>query len=133
MRTKWSDLKRIIGEVRLTRDKYISLIREDGTILSANARMVRSLHLSNPKETALNLFDLLHPVNKSHFINRLNESDQKGTVSCVEAYLKNGLYHPMKWHISPVPVKNHSTYPEKILLPAPCIVHGRMLRHDWSA
>ncbi len=103
MRTKWSDLKRIIGEVRLTRDKYISLIREDGTILSANARMVRSLHLSNPKETALNLFDLLHPVNKSHFINRLNESDQKGTVSCVEAYLKNGLYHPMKWHISPVP------------------------------
>ena len=105
MRTKWSDLKRIIGEVRLTRDKYISLISEDGTILSANSRMVRTLHLSNLKEKPLNLFDLLHPVNKNHFIESLSESDKKGTVSCVEAYLKNGLYHPMKWHITPVPAE----------------------------
>ncbi len=105
MRTKLSDLKRIIGEVRLTREKYISLIREDGTILSANSRMVRSLHLSNPKEKGQNLFDLLHPLNKTNFIDRLAESDKKGTISCVEAYLKNGLYHPMKWHITPVPVE----------------------------
>jgi len=105
MRTKWSDLKRIIGEVCLSRDKYISLINEDGTILSANSRMVRSLHLSDSKEKPLNLFDLLHPVNKNHFIERLSESDEKGTVSCVEAYLKNGLYHPMKWHITPVPAE----------------------------
>ena len=71
MRIKWSDLKKVIGEVQLSRDKYISLIREDGTILSANSRMTRSLHLSSYKENVLNLFDLLHPVNKSHFINRL--------------------------------------------------------------
>jgi PAS domain S-box-containing protein len=108
MRTKWSELKRIIGEVRLTRAKYISLISEDGTILSANARMIRSLHLSNSKEKNLNLFDLLHPVNKNHFIDCLSESDKIGTVSCVEAYLKNGLYHPMKWHITPVPAEGSS-------------------------
>lgn len=103
MRTKWSELKRIIGEVSLSREKFISLIREDGTILSANARMVRSLHLENPKSSTLNLFDLLHPQNKTQFINHLAETENNGTVSCVEAYLKNGLYHPMKWHITRMP------------------------------
>lgn len=108
MRINWSDLKKVIGEVQLSRDKYISLIREDGTILSANSRMTRSLHLSNCKENVLNLFDLLHPVNRKSFAERLSESDKKGTVSCVEAYLKNGLYHPMKWHITPMPANGES-------------------------
>ena len=108
MRIKWSDLKKVIGEVQLSREKYISLIREDGTILSANSRMTRSLHLSSCKENVLNLFDLLHPVNRKSFAERLTESDKKGTVSCVEAYLKNGLYHPMKWHITPMPANGES-------------------------
>jgi PAS domain S-box-containing protein len=105
MRKKWSEIKRIIGEVAVHQEKFISLISDDGTILSANAKMVRSLHLGHPKETTINLFDLLHPVNKIHFRERMDESDTEGTVSCVEAYLKNGLYHPMKWHISPVPAE----------------------------
>lgn len=108
MKIKWTELKRILGEVKLSREKYISLINDDGTILSANARMVRSLHLVKHKENELNLFDLLHPVNRKSFIERLAESDKKGTVSCVEAYLKNGLYHPMKWHITPVPAADDS-------------------------
>lgn len=106
MRTKWSDLKKIIGEIPFDREKFISLIREDGTILSANARMLRSLHLDNPRRKPVNLFDLLHPLNKSQFLNRMVESESKGTVSCVEAYLKNGLYHPMKWHITRVPTED---------------------------
>ncbi len=109
MRTKWSELKRIIGEVPLSRTKFISLIREDGTIISANARMVRTLHLSNPKREATNLFDLLHPVNRGHFIQQLTASEEQGTVCCVEAYLKNGLYHPMKWHITPLKSDGNSS------------------------
>ncbi len=110
MRTKWSELKRIIGEIPLERDKFISLIRLDGTILSANARMLRSLHLDSPRNKSLNLFDLLHPLNKNQFRNRMAEADTKGTVSCVEAYLKNGLYHPMKWHITRVPADDSETH-----------------------
>ena len=102
MRKKWSEIKRIIGEVDVHQEKFISLISDDGTILSANAKMVRSLHLGHPKSNAINLFDLLHPVNQDIFRERMDASGTEGTMSCVEAYLKNGLYHPMKWHISPV-------------------------------
>ncbi len=106
----WSTIKKIIGAVPVSKDKYISLIRNDGTILSANSRMIRSLQIGHPRENPVNLFDLLHPVNKQHFLDQMKESEKEGgTVNCVEAYLKNGVYHPMKWHITALSTEETGT------------------------
>ena len=102
MRAEWKTIKNIIRVSDTPKDKFISLIAEDGTIMHANARMVRSLHIKNPKKGLVNFFDLLHPLNKSDFKNGLRQSIEGGSPVAMEGYLKNGYYHPMKWQISPV-------------------------------
>ncbi len=102
MRILWKDIKQIIEETAIPQHKFISLIKEDGTIISANSRMIRSLHLPHPKVAAQNLFELLHPVNKPLFKDGLRLSGKNGTRFSMEACLKNGFYHPVKWHIAPL-------------------------------
>ena len=58
MRAEWRTISNIIRVSDSPKDKFISLIAEDGTIMNANARMVRSLHIKNPKSSSVNFFDL---------------------------------------------------------------------------
>ena len=109
MRAEWKVIKNIIGESDCPKDKFISLIAEDGTIVSANARMVRTLHLKPPKSATINFFDLLHPLNKVEFREGLKRSIAEGAAVSLEAYLKNGYYHPMKWQVSPLVKENKVT------------------------
>ncbi|MBI5373593.1 MAG: PAS domain S-box protein [Sphingobacteriales bacterium] len=98
----WKDIRRIIEETAVPREKFISLINEEGMILSANSRMKRSFHLAHPRATARSMFELLHPVNQPVFKDGLLLSAKKGKAISLEASLKNGFYHPMKWHVSPL-------------------------------
>lgn len=102
MRVLMRDLKQLIKEAGVPQERFLSLVREDGRILSANARMIRSLHLADPRKSDLNLFELIHPVNLNAFRLLLQEAGDHTTPGSLEAHLKNGLYHPMKWHIRPI-------------------------------
>lgn len=102
LRSYWPTIRKQLAEVKTSKQKFISLLREDGTIIQANARMLKALHLANPQQAELNFFDLLHPVNIAHFREQMLCSLKEGPAIPVEASLKNGVYHPMKWHISTV-------------------------------
>lgn len=102
LRSYWPTIKKRLADIKTGKQKFISLLREDGTIVQANARMLRALQLKKPQQGELNFFDLLHPVNIAYFREKMLDSVKVGPVSPVEASLKNGIYHPMKWHISPI-------------------------------
>ena len=99
MKKKWPALKKVISAYE-HQDIFLSLINEDGRIICANANMVKTLHLQNPREVATNFFDLLHPVNLTNFKTAIRVSAQKSRPYSMELYLKNGYYHPMKWEIN---------------------------------
>lgn len=75
------------------------MLDEEGNILSANARMIRSLQMKNPRRVKTNFFDLLHPANKNGFRTALHSTSVTGKPLNTELYLKNGFYHPMKWQL----------------------------------
>jgi PAS domain S-box-containing protein len=100
MKRKWSTLKQIISAYEQRHDVFLSLINEEGQIICANANMVKTLHLQNPRKAAINFFDLLHPANLHDFRTAIHTSAQKKNSFGIELYLKNGYYHPMKWEIN---------------------------------
>lgn len=100
MKATWTTLKKIIRNSEQGRELLLSLINEDGKIISANAAMVRTLHLKNLKTEGVNFFDLLHPVNVNDFKSAIKDAAENSTASSMELYLKNGYYHPTKWQIS---------------------------------
>lgn len=100
MNKQWSVLKDIISNNEVRKDVFLSIIDDDGNIISANANMVKTLHLKNPKETPGNFFNLLHPDHIDTFRETIrNSKEVKGAMSA-ELYLKNGYYHPMKWQVN---------------------------------
>jgi len=100
MKRAWGTIKRIIGSYSQNKDIFLSLINEDGTICCANANMIRSLHLQNPRLTKTNFFDLLHPANLTDFKIAILNSENKKNPYSIEISLKNGYYHPMKWQVN---------------------------------
>lgn len=100
MKIKWSAIKRLIGSYEQQQNIFLSLINEEGKIVCANANMVKSLHLQNPRKVTTNFFDLLHPVNLSDFKTAIRHSTESNSPYAMELYLKNGHYHPMKWEIN---------------------------------
>lgn len=100
MNKRWSVLKSLINGCELKEDLFLSLITEDGVILSANANMQKTLHIKNPKEETVNFFSLLHPEHITAFKTAIDESRIHNSPSSAELYLKNGYYHPMKWQIN---------------------------------
>jgi PAS domain S-box-containing protein len=99
MRKNWSILKEIISACQQDAI-FLSLIDAEGRIRCANANMVRTLHMENPREVAINFFDLLHPLHHTPFKEAIRTSAEKRNACATELYLKNGYYHPMKWEIS---------------------------------
>ena len=112
MKRAWGIMKGIIGSYSQNKDIFLSLINKDGTICCANANMIRSLHLQNPRLTKTNFFDLLHPANLNDFKTAILNSENKNDPYSIEISLKNGYYHPMKWQVNSLRDKNNksSTY-----------------------
>lgn len=100
MKKKWSILKQVIAASGQQHELFLSLITEDGKIISANANMLKEFHLENPREVSINFMDLLHPLNMADFKTAINTSSEMASPSSMELYLKNGYYHPMKWEIN---------------------------------
>ncbi|MDZ4796098.1 MAG: PAS domain S-box protein [Bacteroidota bacterium] len=100
MKTKWSAIKKLIGSYEQKQGIFLSLINEEGKIFCANANMIKTLHLQNPREVATNFFDFLHPVNLTNFKTAIRHSAQLKSPYSMELYLKNGNYHPMKWEVN---------------------------------
>lgn len=101
MRTKWKLLKKYISSHEKPGGLYLSIIDEQGIILNANAKMVQSLHLENPRKSRVDFIQLIHPVNQDNFRKVLRHCGEKGIPGSAELYLKNGFYHPMKWSVVP--------------------------------
>ncbi len=105
MTKQWSILKNILSSNELRKDIFLSLIDEHGNIVSANANMIRTLHLGNPKTTPRNFFDLLHPDHMDVFRETIRNAKHSSPLSA-ELYLKNGYYHPMKWQVNYLETKD---------------------------
>lgn len=99
MKKHWPRFKKIIAEQGSQPGLFLSVLHEDGTILSANSKMIRTLHLKPPKLERTSFFELIHPDHLDSFQEAIIESKKKGAAFCSELYLKNGSYHPMKWQI----------------------------------
>jgi PAS domain S-box-containing protein len=97
---KWTILKNIISKYEKQEGIFLSLINDDGQIVCANARMIKTLHLKNPREVNINLFDLIQPVCLLEFKSAIQTSLEKKEPFVMQLALKNGLYHPMKWQVN---------------------------------
>ncbi len=106
MKINWKELKPIITSAGGQVSQYLSVIDEEGNILLANARMQKELNLKNPRQFKNNFFDLLHPVHIEDFKKALQNSVKNSNPYSMEFYLKNGVYHSMKWQVNYFPGKN---------------------------
>ncbi len=100
MNQPWTMLKNIISKNGYRKGMFLLLIDSEGTILSANAAMLKTLHLGHPKKVKSNILQLLHPGHTDLFRDALYDSEKSGSQSTTELYLKNGYYHPVKWQIN---------------------------------
>lgn len=110
MKKSWTTLKSIIGTYEQHKNIFLSLIDEEGSIICANANMIKTLHLKNPRTDKTNFFDLLHPGNLPDFKTVISNSEQSNVPGSLEIYLKNGHYHPMKWQVNPLCNNGNKTY-----------------------
>lgn len=109
MKNKWSAIKQVISANEHQKGVFLSLINEEGKIVCANANMIRTLHLKNPRQVTTNFLDLLHPVNITDFKKAIRISAESNSPYEMELYLKNGYYHPMKWEINCLEGDNEET------------------------
>ena len=100
MKTNWTKIKEIIGDFPHRQDLYLSIIDEDGLITRANARMLKSLSLGDPRSVRTNFLDLLHPGHIDNFKDVIQHAAQQNGAAAMELYIKNGSYHPMKWQVN---------------------------------
>ena len=99
--TSWTTIKQIIADSGHD-NLFLTLINEKGQISCANATMIRTLGLQNPRAIPVNFFDLIHPFYIDDFKKVLQTAATNSMVDGVELYIKNGVYHPMKWQIKQV-------------------------------
>lgn len=100
MTKSWSTLKRIIRESREERELLLTLIDKNGKIRSANTNMLRQLGLADPRHHDINFFDLIDPVHKDEFLQKINTENKDNPSFEIELYVRNGQYHPMKWQVN---------------------------------
>jgi PAS fold len=98
-KTSWTAIKQIIGVNNNQPDLFLTLINEDGIITCANATMIKDLEIGDLHHATTNFFDLVHPFNLDGFKNTLRETSKGSQANGIELYIKNGIYHPMKWQV----------------------------------
>ena len=103
MKNQWSTVKNLISTYEKQEDIFLSVLDRDGMIVNANAYMVKSLQIQPPRIQRTSIFDLIHPVNVSGFRSALEHSAKAKQSSCMEVFVRNGYYHPVKWQINPLP------------------------------
>ena len=100
MKRNWTTLKNILATYDHRDGLCLTLLDKEGKIICANANMVRTLHIRNPRIENVSFFDFLHPTHYNCFKAAIRKSTRNKIKSGMELYLKNGIYHPMKWDIN---------------------------------
>lgn len=108
MKTQWFAVKQLISSLEAEKP-YLSVISSTGKIFKANSRMKKEFALPDPSHAEVNFLDLVHPVNQDGF-RKLLESTSKGISVSTELYLKNGVFHPMKWAINTIEIKGQKAF-----------------------
>ncbi|MES1220302.1 MAG: PAS domain S-box protein [Bacteroidota bacterium] len=103
MKNNWTKMKSIIEAYGMPNEMFLSLIDEEGTIVCANANMIKSLHLQNPRNNKQNFFELLHPSDLNDFKNAIRSAQETNNPFSMDLSLKNGKYHSMKWQVNNLP------------------------------
>ncbi len=93
-------MKKIIAAYEQQNDVFLTLMNEEGSIVCANANMIKTMHLRNPRKQSTSFFDFLHPGHFNSFKAAIRNSSENQSSAQMELYLKNGHYHPMKWQIN---------------------------------
>lgn len=93
-------MKRLIGNNHSQACLFLALINEEGEISCANARMIQKLELTDPCESSINFFDLVHPANLNELKKALVSIPENTDGVAIEFYVKNGHYQPMKWELA---------------------------------
>ena len=108
MKTQWQAVKQLINSLDAEKP-YLSVISSTGKIVKANSRMKKEFALPDPSHSEINFLDLVHPVNQEGF-RKLLESTSKGISVSTELYLKNGVFHPMKWAINTIELRGQKAF-----------------------
>jgi hypothetical protein len=58
----WTTIKELITSSMHPGERFVTIINEHGLMSCANASMKRSLDLDDPRRSAVNFFDLVHPA-----------------------------------------------------------------------
>ncbi|HEY6502933.1 MAG TPA: PAS domain S-box protein [Chitinophagaceae bacterium] len=93
-------MKSIIHATARRSELYLALMDEEGVISCANATMLKSFGLGNPRSAKTSFFDLVHPVHINDFKKTVQHAAQQKGAAAMELYIKNGYYHPMKWQVN---------------------------------
>ncbi len=99
MTNKWTLLKSIISALDRQDELFLSILDDDGHIVSANSRMIRTLGMPHPRNNRVSFLNLLHPVNLDNFRDAMAHCRNTGHPSTTELWIKNGHYHPMRWEM----------------------------------
>lgn len=108
MKTQWQAVKQLINSLDAEKP-YLSVISSTGKIVKANSRMKKEFALPDPSHSEINFLDLVHPVNQEGF-RKLLESTSNGISVSTELYLKNGVFHPMKWAINTIELRGQKAF-----------------------
>jgi PAS domain S-box-containing protein len=108
MKRSWGAIKKIISAAAGHNDLYLTVIDEEGEISCANANMLKSFDLKNPRSVKTNFFDLVHPVHVTDFKKTIQHAAQQKGGAAIELHIKNGQYHTINWQINYLD-QQHST------------------------
>jgi PAS domain S-box-containing protein len=103
MSANWKKIRTIVESQSRGRDHFLTVIRGDGSILSANTNLMRTLHLKEEDLSKRNFLQLIHPFHLQEFQQAMKESREQNIPYALELSLKNGYYHPMKWQVNALP------------------------------
>ncbi|MBI5858723.1 MAG: PAS domain S-box protein [Sphingobacteriales bacterium] len=100
MSRQWQNIKGIINSGEKGKRHFLVLMDCAGTILSANALLIKKMHLPNPRSGKISFFDFVNPLHVDGFRQAIQKCGEGKGPQTTELYLKNGYYHPMKWEIN---------------------------------
>lgn len=106
MKKGWTKLKQIIDRGKQQKI-FLSLMDEEGNILSANARMLNELGVKDPRLFRVNFFNIIRSDHLENFKKLIATVAEKGASQSMELYIRNGTYSPMKWEVNLWEKNNH--------------------------
>ncbi|HYC40429.1 MAG TPA: PAS domain-containing protein [Chitinophagaceae bacterium] len=99
----WKDIRATLVATGHHGADFLTLLDEEGTMLFANARMMRELKLENPKQRKQSFYDLLDPGFATVFRDAVRYSLSKEEPRSFDLCMKNGWHRPMNWQVRFLP------------------------------